>query len=676
MIDHKQSKNRSQLVPGDLAGTELALALSIARFSAAMEATEGVLWTNDAAGQMVGEQPGWAALTGQSPEEYCGHGWTTAIHPDDIGPTLNAWGRALHERTPFFCEHRVRRRDGQWRTCSVRAVPAFDPDGRLREWVGVHTDITDLRQTEEALRASNQRLEIGIEERTRERDRLWRMSQDILAVASARGYLVSVNPAFTTILGWSEQEACSMPFSRFTHTEHHADLPQKLALLHSGLPLVRYRVRSRHKDGGFRWISWTIVPEGDYLYGVGRDITPEKEQAETLRQTQAALQQAQKMEALGQLTGGLAHDFNNLLASMSANLEILKLKTAASGSSELLRHIDDALVISERAAALTHRLLAFARRQTLAPQAIDVNVLVNSLTDMLQRTLGPSIRLSTELDPASWIVRCDRNQLESALLNLVINARDAMPDGGDLRIETFNIELGADHARTFHDVAPGDYVVISVSDTGCGMTPDVAARAIDPFFTTKPPGQGTGLGLSMIYGFMKQSAGHISIRSVPGRGTTISLKLPRYQGSEEGAPKPVNAAAPAIASERATLLVVDDEEGLRYLLGEMLELFGYRCILAADAMEGLRVLKSGQQIDLLLTDVGLPGMNGRLFADAARNMMPELPVLFITGYAEDAAMRDGVLQPGMRVMTKPFVMDMLAQAVRSMLHDRASSPAS
>jgi len=650
------------------ARAQAALVASNARFRAAIDAVQGVLWTANAAGLMVGEQPGWESLTGQSYAEYRGHGWERAIHPDDAKATVEAWNKAVAARTVYVFEHRLRRRDGEWRHYSVRAIPTFDANGNVREWVGVHTDITGLRRTEERLRTLNAGLELGIQESLRERDRLWRMSRDILAIASLKGHFLSVNPAFTATLGWSEEEATSIPFLELTHPEDRAGLLEKIGVLSGGLPLVGYEIRDLHKDGSFRWLSWTIVPEGELLYGVARDISVEKKQAEALRHAEDALRQAQKMEAVGQLTGGIAHDFNNLLASIVSNLELMKLRLAMGNTADLVSYIDSALNVSERAAALTHRLLAFSRRQTLDPRPVDVNGLVASMTDLIQRTVGPSVQVNAMLAPHVWTARCDPNQLESALLNLAINARDAMPEGGRLTIVTGNIVLDDAYCAQFPDIAPGEYVSVSVTDTGTGMTPEVAARAFDPFFTTKPLGQGTGLGLSMIYGFVKQSGGHIRIYTEPGRGTTVRMKLPRTFESADGDRTGSSAAGATKARTDASLLIVDDEAPLRARLGELLETLGYRVMQAGDAAQALRLLQSGPRMDLLVTDLGLPGgMSGGQLAELARAVQPGLNVLFISGYAEDSAMRDGLLAPGTQVMTKPFSMEAFASRVRSML---------
>nr|MBA3520854.1 response regulator [Hyphomicrobiales bacterium] len=373
----------------------------------------------------------------------------------------------------------------------------------------------------------------------------------------------------------------------------------------------------------------------------------------------------QKMEAVGQLTGGIAHDFNNLLTGITGSLDLIRRRLDANRTDGLDRFMDAASTSAQRAAALTHRLLAFARRQSLDTKPQDVNVLVAGLEDMLRRTLGEGVNLETVLESGLWPALTDANQLESALLNLTINARDAMPKGGQLTIETANTHLDEAYALLTEDVSPGDYVVICVSDTGSGMPAEVIAKAFDPFFTTKPVGQGTGLGLSMIYGYVKQSGGHVRIYSEVGQGTTVKLYLRRALDAEERPRDEPASDAPRGSGE--TVLVVEDDATVRLLVTEVLEDLGYRYLEAADARTALPLLQSERPIDLLVTDVGLPHMNGRQLAEVARQHRPDLKVLFITGYAENAAVRGGFLGPGMEMMTKPFALDALAAKIRDLI---------
>jgi CheY-like chemotaxis protein len=370
---------------------------------------------------------------------------------------------------------------------------------------------------------------------------------------------------------------------------------------------------------------------------------------------------------VGQLTGGLAHDFNNLLTGIVGSLEMMQARIAQGRIGELPRYIVAARGAADRAAVLTHRLLAFSRRQTLDPKPTGVNRLVAGMEELIRRTVGPAVTLEVVAAVGLWTTLVDANQLENALLNLCINARDAMPDGGRLTIETANRWLDERTARD-RDLPPGQYVSLCVSDTGSGMTPQMMARAFDPFFTTKPLGLGTGLGLSMVHGFVRQSGGEVRIYSEPGQGTMVCLYLPRHLGEDAaGASGPAAAALPS-DGQGETVLVVDDEPTVRMLVAEVLAELGYTAIEAADATAGLALLQADGRIDLLVTDVGLPGgMNGRQLADAARATRPGLKVLFITGYAENAVIGHGHLESGMQVVTKPFAMDALAGRIRAMI---------
>lgn len=404
---------------------------------------------------------------------------------------------------------------------------------------------------------------------------------------------------------------------------------------------------------------------------MGRDITRDNEHRAELEAAQSALRQSQKMEAVGQLTGGLAHDFNNLLAGISGALQLMQLRMQQGRYTDFDRYFTTALGASRRAAALTHRLLAFSRQQTLTPKPTNVNRLVADMQDLIQRTVGPAIPIDVVCVPDAWTALVDASQLENALLNLCINARDAMPDGGRITVETANKWID-ERAASQHDMAEGQYLSLCVSDTGTGMTPAVIARAFEPFFTTKPIGQGTGLGLSMIYGFAQQSGGQVRIYSEVGQGTTVCIYLPRHHGDSDDVADAVSGPAEVTALKQlghvATVLIVDDEPTVRMLVIDILQDLGFAWIEAADSATGLKVLQSDVRIDLLITDVGLPGgMNGRQMADAGRVGRPGLQVLFITGYAENAVLNNGYLEPRMAVLTKPFSMDTMAERIHAMV---------
>jgi signal transduction histidine kinase/FixJ family two-component response regulator len=391
-----------------------------------------------------------------------------------------------------------------------------------------------------------------------------------------------------------------------------------------------------------------------------------EERTSQLRHNEEVLRQSQKMEAVGQLTGGIAHDFNNMLTGIIGSLELLRRRLARGRTEDLDGLIDLGVTSANRAAALTHRLLAFSRRQSLDSKPVEMNELVNSMGELLHRSVNESIRLDMCLAQGLWTAEADPNQLESALLNLVLNARDAMPNGGMLMIETFNRHLDRDFTNAYENLLPGDYVVLSVTDTGSGMPESVISRAFDPFFTTKPIGQGTGLGLSMIYGFTKQSHGHVAIESQVGHGTTVQLFLPRFHGHKADEETTLDHQA-IEAREGETILIVEDDPAVRALVSQVLGELGYAYLEAGDAVGAVPILESTQRIDLMISDVGLPGMNGRQLADIGRQMRPDLKVLFITGYAENAGARAGFLETGMQMITKPFAFDQLTAKVREMI---------
>jgi PAS domain S-box-containing protein len=523
---------------------------------------------------------------------------------------------------------------------------------------------TERRRAEDRLHVLAASLEQQVAARTAERDQIWQVSQDLLAVADAGGVLVSMNPAWTNLLGWRDDELLGRTTEWLSPPEDHARIAAELQSLGAGKTTAAFECRIRTKAGDYRDFSWTAVPSGGMLYAMGRDVTERKLREAALHKAEEQLRQSQKMEALGQLTGGIAHDFNNLLTGIIGALDIVKRRLAANRPGDVLKFMDAASTSAQRAAALTHRLLAFARRQSLDTKPSDINRLVGGMEELLRRTIGEHVALQTALADDLWPALTDDNQLENAILNLAINARDAMQDGGKLTIETANAVLDEMYARVNDDVTPGAYVAISVTDTGTGMPASVVAKAFDPFFTTKPIGEGTGLGLSMIYGFVKQCAGHVRIYSEEGAGTTVKIYLPRAVAQAES--EADQATEPPLGRGE-TVLVVEDDPTVRLLMTDVLNELGYRYVEAADGKEAVPILRSRQRIDLLLTDVGLPNMNGRQLAEIARAQRPGLRVLFVTGYAEKAAVRHGFLEPGMEMMTKPFAMDALATKVREMI---------
>ncbi|HSI41657.1 MAG TPA: PAS domain S-box protein [Xanthobacteraceae bacterium] len=594
------------------------------------------------------------------------------VHPEDRAK-LETSRRQLGVRALAPVEYRIIRPDtGELRWLARRGETVTDGPAGAPRYLGACYDITDRRRAEDRLRELNDSLEREVALRTRERDRIWTVSQDHLVVADAAGVWLSVNPAWSRTLGWSETELVGRQPDWIEHPDDRGVTRRALVALVDGAggphATGRFESRLRTADGTYRHFSWTAAAEGERIYGVARDSTLDKQRETALAHAQEALRQSQKMEAIGQLTGGIAHDFNNLLMAITGALDLLQRRLNAGRTDGLERYAGLAAASADRAAQLTQRLLAFARRQPLDPKPVRPERLLAGMDDLLRRTLGPTIALDIVAREPAWHILCDGNQLESAVLNLAINARDAMPEGGRLTISTDNRRLDAEAiARLGAAMPPGDYLVIAAADTGIGMDADTRSHAFEPFFTTKPTGHGTGLGLSMLYGFVRQSGGHARVESELGHGATFELYLPRFEGEgPAGEDAPVRDVAANGAGE--IVLVVEDEDAVRELVLDVLRERGYRAIAAADGMAGLDLLRTTPEIDLLVTDVGLPGgMNGRQLADAARHLRPDLKVLFMTGYAHDAWTGRPLLDEGMELLTKPFAVELLAQKLRGML---------
>ncbi|WP_018260713.1 ATP-binding protein [Methylobacterium sp. WSM2598] len=530
------------------------------------------------------------------------------------------------------------------------------------------------RESEANLRRLNTDLERQVAARSRERSLLWQHTLDLLSVIDLPSATFErVNPAWTTLLGWTAREMEGRPYAEFVHPDDLAASAAAFEAVRRGDPMLHFENRYRSREGSWRRLSWSAVPEGDKLYSTTRDVTAERAQAEALAQAEEALRQSQKMEAVGQLTGGLAHDVNNMLQGIRGALQMMERRIAGGRLDELPRLFRMAEEGVQRAAALTRGLLAFARRGQLDPKVVVVDDLVTSMTDLIRRTVGPGIEVRARQQHGSWRVRLDPSGLQSALLNLAINARDAMPEGGLLTFETEEVTLTAEALGPEREVAPGDFVLVTVSDTGSGMPPEVLARVFEPFFTTKPQGQGTGLGLSQLYGFVRQSGGFVRVASAVGTGTRVCLFLPRHcgEGDRGGEPAPGRTARKDDGVGR-TVLLVEDEGSVRSTIAERLRDAGYDVLEAGDGPAGLAILAGAARVDLLLTDVGLPGLNGRQLAEDARAQRPTLPVLFITGYAGLAL--EGALPPGMAAIAKPFPLDALADRVGAIIEKTPDAP--
>jgi len=593
---------------------------------------------------------------------------------DEAGDWVERYGRVLQTGEPIRFERELEA------TGRYLSLSAFRIEPASKKQVAVlFQDVTPRRRAELALIRANETLEARVGEAIAQR----RLLADVVEAAHAFVSVVDLDGRWMAMNSASARE-----FERLFDVLPNigdnifdllADQPEHQAALHASwdraLAGEEYVTVASYAEAGQNPRSYELrfnalrdaAGKRIGTFQFAYDITDRLAEQDRFRATEEALRQAQKMEAVGQLTGGLAHDFNNLLAGISGSFEMIGTRLAQGRTPDAEKYIAAGQGATRRASALTHRLLAFSRRQTLSPKPIVVNRLLTELVELIQRTVGPAIEVETVAAAALWPALVDANQLENAILNLCINARDAMPDGGKITVETGNRWIDQRTARE-HGLEPGQYVAVCVSDTGVGIDKDILDRVFDPFFTTKPLGEGTGLGLSMVYGFARQSHGHVRIYSEVGQGTMVCLYLPRNLADTEE--QEVETAVPAalrVTAEK-TILVVDDEPTVRMLVVDALEELGYACVEAATGAEGIEILRGGARIDMLITDVGLPGgMNGREVAERARVLVPGLRILFITGYAENAVLNHGHIGYGMEVLTKPFAVGDLTARVDRLL---------
>ena len=616
------------------------------------------------------------------------------IEPGNADVWLDVYGSVLRTGKPVRFEQEFKSVARHIEVSATRIEPAG-----LRQVAVLFRDVTERKKAEAALRESE----------SHARDNIQRVQMAMAAGAIIGTWLwdvptdrFTVDEAFAAAFGFDPQQGRSgLSLADIVGAVHPDDQERVTASVREALAkggAYAHQYRTRREDGRYRWLEANgrvecssdgvalkfpgvlidieerraVEAERDHALAALRTLNETLEQrveerTAALVQAEDALRQAQKMEAVGQLTGGLAHDFNNILAGISGSLDLMKTRLAQGRVGEIDRYMTGAHGAVKRAAGLTQRLLAFSRRQTLDPKPSDINRIVAGMQDLISRSVGPGVAVETVGAGGLWTAFVDVGQLENALLNLCINARDAMPDGGRLTIETGNRWLD-ERAAAQRGLPPGQYVSLCVSDTGTGMSPDVVARAFDPFFTTKPIGQGTGLGLSMVYGFAGQSGGAVRIYSEVGKGTMICIYLPRHAAEDHSSDIPADAGPAPAATGVHTILVVDDEPLVRMVAVEILEELGYEVLEASDGPSALKMLDARPTIDLLVTDVGLPnGMNGRQLADAVRVQRPGLNVLFVTGYAENAVLNHGHLDHGMEVVTKPFTADVLARRVESLI---------
>jgi PAS domain S-box-containing protein len=618
----------------------------------------------DAAGLVTSWNRGAERFKGYSESEIIGQHFSRFYTEEDRAIDLPQTALQTARETGRFEQEGWRvRKDGTRFWAHVVIDPIRDAEGDLVGYAKITRDLSERRRAEEQLRQSQEQLRLLVQG----------VTDYALYMLDLDGHVSSWNAGAERIKGYTRDEILGHHFSRFyTEEEREAGVPSKglqQAATEGRWETEGWRVR---KDGSRFWahvVIDAIRNDAGALIGfakITRDVTERKNAERELEEAREALFQSQKMEAVGQLTGGIAHDFNNLLTVIIGGLDTIARSKPT--DVRIRRALEMSRHAADRAAGLTSRLLAFSRKQALEPTPSDLNTLVRDMADLLHRTLGEQIELESVLSPRLWTVEIDQNQLESAILNLAVNARDAMPSGGKLTIETQNTFLDESYTATDAEVRPGQYVMISVSDTGSGMSKSTLARVFEPFFTTKELGRGTGLGLSMVYGFVKQSGGHVTIYSEEGQGTTVKLYFPRHLMSEE-TPGEENEPEYPSASEDEVVLVVEDNPEVRAFCVTSLSELGYRVLEAADAETALSILRSSQRVDLLFTDVVLPGRTGKVLADESANARPSLKILFTTGYSRNAIVHHGRLDAGVRLLQKPYTFDQLANRVREVLDE-------
>jgi len=595
--------------------------------------------------------------------------WPKAIHPEDLARVMTGWQAAVSAGVPHYSEHRFLRPDGAVVWVVWQSVAERGPDGRITGFVGTLVDITERKRAEDLLRQSEQRNRLLVE-----------TARDVILTLALDGTFISLSPAFATITGWKGSDWLGKSFEDLVHPD---DLPlakDMFARCLEGEPsggaaktLPIYEARILKQDGDYAIGEFTVTPlmeKGKVtgVLGVGRDITERKKLEDQFRQSQ-------KMEAVGQLAGGVAHDFNNLLTVITGNAELLledhQLETRQ--TRECLQDIKQAGL---RAASLTRQLLAFSRKQLLAPEILDLNSLITNLQKMLRRLIGEDIDLTTDLTPDLWLVKADPGQIEQVLLNLAVNSRDAMPQGGRLSISTANTVLEADFTRAGPHIQSGDFVMLAVQDTGCGMDDATQSHIFEPFFTTKEIGKGTGLGLATVYGIVSQSNGHIDVSSQVDKGATFRIYLPRHRvspatgpdGKAKGGEQESSSSFPAEWGGTETVLLVEDEEMVRTLARDILVQAGHTVLEARHGAEALRICEQyGATIHLIVTDVVMPEMGGIELSRRLARLRPQAKFLYVSGYTDDALIRQGVRTEEVSYLPKPFTRQVLIRKVRDIL---------
>ncbi|GGK53925.1 PAS domain-containing protein [Salinarimonas ramus] len=626
------------------ARAQMELRESEARLRELADNVSQLVWTTDAQGAITWYNKRWFDYTGTTLEEMRGWGWRAVHHPDHVERVVASVSHAFETGEPWEDTFPLRAKDGTYRWFLSRARPIRDETGAIVRWFGTNTDVTAQRHAQDALHRLTRTLEAEVAQRTEERDGMWRLGQDIFLVLDLEGTFVSLNPAFTRILAWEPHEVVGRRHWRFLHPDDVAAKESGLALLRAGTPVSGHVNRYLHKQGGYRLISWAAVAQGEHIYAVGRDVTDERARAAELEAAQEQLRQSQKIEAIGQLTGGVAHDFNNLLTIVRTSVGFLRREGLA--EERRRRYVEAIAEAVDRGAKLTGQLLAFARRQTLQPEPFEVRTRVSTTAEMLSSVLGAAIEIVVETaDEPCWI-EADVAQFDTAIVNMALNAKDAMDGAGLLTI------------RVAHD---GEHVAVSLADTGCGIAPDALERIFEPFYTTKEVGRGTGLGLSQVFGFARQSGGDVLVDSRLGSGAKITLCLPRTEPARH--PHGARAVEPApLADGRGTrVLVVEDNREVGGFATQTLQDLGFATTWVTSGEEALALVDADAgRFDVVFSDVVMPGIDGLTLAREIRRREPGLPIVLTTGYSHALA-EEGLF--GFELVRKPYGAEDLSRAL-------------
>ncbi|WP_268801121.1 PAS domain S-box protein [Pseudomonas huanghezhanensis] len=549
----------------------------------------------------------------------------------------------------------------------VQASPILGKDGHPEKILCVSRDITSLREAEASLRALNESLEQRVIERTQDRDRIWRLSADLMLVAYFDGGIFAVNPAWNQVLGYTEKQLVGTPFLDLVHPDDMLETESAAAQLREGKVFSGFKNRYRHADGSYRMIAWTAVPDNQFIHAVGRDIQAEEQAKEALRQSEDALRQSQKLEAIGQLTGGVAHDFNNLLTVIKSCADLLKNTSLA--EARRLKYVDAISSTVDRAARLTGQLLTFARRQALRPEVFNAGQSVLRVGEMMDSLTGARIKVTISVPDEPCFVNADGSQFDTALVNMAVNARDAMEGEGTLSIKVASAQC-LPSVRS-HPQRAGHYVTVSLSDTGSGIHPDKLSVIFEPFYTTKGVGQGTGLGLSQVYGFAKQSGGEILVDSEYGKGSTFTLYLP--SATPDGAAREEAVSSASHTDLALCVLMVEDNEDIGIFTSQTLEHLGFQVLWVSDGQSALDALGSHpESFQVVFSDISMPGMSGIELFGEIEARYPWLPVVLTTGYNDDYAHLSGEQTRRFDLLQKPYSTDALSALLHKVVMDRVS----